>query len=578
MIVGGDLLHLYWRHPWGLLLGLQPLVMALAARLRRRSGARYAEPHLLAWALWREEVRHTRTLRPMLNALAWLLLACAAAGPLHAAHNGKGLAAVRADHSMDVMVVLDVAAEPGAAGPPNALERAHIELLDLIPRLHGERLGLIVYGHRAGLLMPLNRDYHAFRYYLKLARPSLFRGGGADLVDALALARRKLRGVNSSKAVLLVTSGGSAAFSGRLRAALPAAAAALRSAHVPLYVLDTDDHPAGGAGVLRRAARLTGGRFAGGAAGERPWHVLYDEGIRKLPGTTLLSHSSVRPKPVYGWFLLPAVVLLWSLYFPFWRYPRPGAPSVVVLGAVLVAGIVGVPRPAAAAAGNAAQAYAAYRAGRYALAQAIYTQIPGYAGRMGEGASAYRLKAYPYAEKQFTAALLAAATNAQRADALYDFGDSAYRCGDYRVAADAYAGVLRYRRDPKARANLRRAVRKLGGSARPDKYIMAVLALRSRSGSGQSGGGAGTPERRFAKRHKPFVPVLHGTSAADYAAARPVEVGSEKRVAFAHNSAAARQFYRAALKKLELIHDHAEHLQRALLDADASDGASGGAP
>jgi len=37
-----------------------------------------------------------------------------------------------------------------------------------------------------------------------------------------------------------------------------------------------------------------------------------------------------------------------------------------------------------------ADAYAAYRQQQHALAQALYAEVPGYAGRMGEAAAAYR--------------------------------------------------------------------------------------------------------------------------------------------------------------------------------------------
>ncbi len=38
---------------------------------------------------------------------------------------------------------------------PQRLLRAKLKLLDLLPRLHGERVGLIVFSGNAGLLMPL---------------------------------------------------------------------------------------------------------------------------------------------------------------------------------------------------------------------------------------------------------------------------------------------------------------------------------------------------------------------------------------------------------------------------------------
>jgi len=563
----GDLTQLHWSHPYGWLLALQPLVMAALSRLRPSRAARYADPGLRPWAVWQDSRPTVRVGRRIAGLLAWILLACAAAGPRQplSAASAPGESGT-ADHVMDVMVVLDVDAGGGAA----PLERARLRLLDLLPRLRGERLGLVVYGNGAGLLMPLNGDYHAFRYYLGLAKPSLFKAGAGDLAGALALARRRLRQSGAaSKAVLLLTPG----LSGNAGAALPSAIAALHSKHIPLYVLDTAGTRSSLAPVLARDAALTGGRLVRDADRRPVWRVLYHQGIGELPGKALPPPAGAAWESLFAWFLAPALVLLWALHLPAGIGRRHAAGMAHVLCTVVLLAAAG-PRPAAAAGDGAAQAYKAYQSHQFALAQAIYAQLPGYRGRMGEGASAYRLDAYPYAIRQFTAALLRARTRHQRADALFDLGNSEYRAGHYRAAADAFLGVLRYRQDRRARANLALAARQLGGLIGTGKYTLSILALRGQprgqTPSDTAGGAASAP----GKTDQPLpLTALHDRG-HDYTRARPRPTGKGSSVSPFHEAGNAVQFYRAALKKLALVQDRAERLQKALLGLDST-GAGG---
>jgi hypothetical protein len=51
MINWPQLSQLEWNHPWCALLALQPLLMALLLRLRRKQVMYYADAHLLAWVV-----------------------------------------------------------------------------------------------------------------------------------------------------------------------------------------------------------------------------------------------------------------------------------------------------------------------------------------------------------------------------------------------------------------------------------------------------------------------------------------------------------------------------------------------
>jgi Ca-activated chloride channel family protein len=64
---------------------------------------------------------------------------------------------------------------------------------------------------------------------------------------------------------------------------------------------------------------------------------------------------------------------------------------------------------------------------------------------MGEGSSAYHLGDYPAALQQFTLAVLAANTNNQRADALFNLGNCYFQLDRFTDATAVFQDVLRYR-------------------------------------------------------------------------------------------------------------------------------------
>lgn len=136
------------------------------------------------------------------------------------------------------------------------------------------------------------------------------------------------------------------------------------------------------------------------------------------------------------------------------RRPGPATRSGVVLcglGLGLASAAMLSPRPALASEQNA---HAAYQQQQYATARALYSQQRGYRARMGEGDSLYRLRQYAGAIRQFTLATLAARTDRQRANALFNLGNSHFQLGDYARAARVFSDVLRYRApDPAAAHN-----------------------------------------------------------------------------------------------------------------------------
>lgn len=475
--MSGWLAQLSWHEPLWLLLALCPLLPAWLAHRRRRALTAYADAHLLPWAVVEQgNVKHA-LLRAVFNWFAWGLLAIALAGPrLPLAVDMAAVGEQDAPHRMSLMVVLDLSASMGAADvSPNRLSRARLELTDLLKRLHGERIGLVVFAGEAGMLLPPTDDKQVFAGNLAQANPDLFESPGTNLGAALTLAQQAMQS-ERHRAVLLVSDG-----DGMPEPALEAARKAandLAQAGIPLYVLGVGSEAGapvplsdGGfaerdgvqvishlnTGLLRQLANAGDGRFAVAQDGDADWSALYDHGIATLPG------DAVAPGQAKAWRELYAVPLsLALLIFAFTRLPsiKRGAGLTGLVTVLMVAASM-APRESLAA-GEEQAAWAAYRSGNFEAASRLYRQVPGYAGYLGAGAAAWKLHDYDGAAQNFSAALVLAGNREKKLDALYNLGNALFAQGQWQSAIDAYLVVLvRRPKDQRVLTNLALAQRQL---------------------------------------------------------------------------------------------------------------------
>ena len=452
--------NLHWREPLWLWLAAMPLLF-IGLRWRRRARLlRYADAELLPWAASLPGAGPSSNLRGWAHGLAWLLLALAAAGPRTPLELRDGQATPR--HLLTVMAVLDVSASMRATDiAPDRLTRARLELLDWLPRLQGERVGLIVYAGEAGMLLPPTDDPALLQRAIDQADPRLIEAQGSNLAAALDLARAQLESApGQAKAVLLVTD----AESGSAGAAAQKAVQALGKAGWPLYILGVGSEagapvplPEGGfaeqdgvqvqsrmvVAPYRQWAQTSGGRFTEVSDGDADWTSLHDRGIAALPGDSVALEASAAWRERYAWFLTPALVLFMAIFLP---------RRVMAVVALTVLGSAISPFSAWA---DEASAWQAWQQKQYGSAQTLYAQVGGYSGQIGAGASAWRLADYAVAARHFGTALLLAANDKQRIDALYNLGNAHYGQGQYAIAVEAYEAVLRARpSDVKARTNL----------------------------------------------------------------------------------------------------------------------------
>ena len=108
-----------------------------------------------------------------------------------------------------IMVCLDVSKSMLAEDTaPNRLERAKVELTDLLTYLQGDQVGLIGFAGRATVLCPLTPDFGFFRLILDGAGPDSVGRGGTRLEEPI---RKALDGFRTetdvSRIIILITDG-----------------------------------------------------------------------------------------------------------------------------------------------------------------------------------------------------------------------------------------------------------------------------------------------------------------------------------------------------------------------------------
>lgn len=439
-----------FQHPgWLILVPLCLLVFLALRRWQRgrRSLAAYAEPALLRWLMpW--------PVRGGAGA-AWLAAACmlaalAAGGPMLTERSEE-----LPRRATDVALILDISPSMTAADPaPQRLQRARMELNDLLDRLQGDRVALIAFSAHAYRVLPLTHDLALARAYLDVLEPGLTRHQGSNLVQALETAATALeRSPAGARAIVLVTDGETAD-----AGAVHAAAQRLAQRRIPVFVLAAGTAAgapiAGFQGYLRnsdgtlhvsRVARDTltglalrsGGRYADMRADADDTNHLA-EGIAALESRET-SQQNVPGVPLYAWLLAPALLLALV------HGRRYRAPLLALAPAVLAFGLFTAAPEGYASPWDERLAWNALQAGDYERAAALYDQLGGYRGRMGAGAAAWRSGDWAAARESFRLAASAADTDDERVMAWFNEANAAARMNHIEAAVALLDRVLEFR-------------------------------------------------------------------------------------------------------------------------------------
>ncbi|RMG18697.1 MAG: VWA domain-containing protein, partial [Deltaproteobacteria bacterium] len=358
---------------------------------------------------------------------------------------------------IDVVVALDVSKSMLARDVrPSRLERAKLELNELIDSLSGDRFGLVVFAGASFVQCPLTTDYAAAKLFLRAVDPSAMPRQGTDIAGALRTARRMLlsREGARSRVVVLLTDGEDHE-GGALDAARELAKDGIRVFAVgigspngePIPILDENGEVVGyekdrqgntvisrlDEATLKEIARITGGKYvAAGTAGAGVEEVV--KALGELEKAEFEARLTTRWEDRSVLLLFPAFLLL-------------------LLGTVIAPGRAQRQHSTAPAAGRqAAKAGPGARGKTRTLAALLVLFVP----------------------------LLGGAKLFETEHPLVAQGNAAWEKGDLDAAIAAYRKAAEAERDPKQRAkifyNLGTALAAKGDVAGAREALQAALA------------------------------------------------------------------------------------------------------
>lgn len=188
------------------LLGILPVLIAafwLASLARRKALQRFGEERIVE-RLTESAGKRKRLLK---FGVLFLALTCIIVG-LANPEIGTRLEEVKQE-GVDIFVALDVSLSMKAEDiKPNRLEKAKLEIRNLIDRLGGDRLGLIVFAGEAYTQFPLTTDYSAANLFLDAVDVDVVPVPGTAIGSAIKRALESFDFKESTtKVIVIVTDG-----------------------------------------------------------------------------------------------------------------------------------------------------------------------------------------------------------------------------------------------------------------------------------------------------------------------------------------------------------------------------------
>lgn len=342
-----------WGAPSALFaLWLVPVVGFLivrAQRKRRLSAAQFVDRTMAARLMPAFDM-HRTILKATLQMLALTLLILALAQPRYGFQVEE-----LSSRGVDVMVLLDVSKSMLAEDvKPNRLERARSDILDLLSRLDGDRVGLIVFAGAPVIQVPLTTDQGFFRTVLQDVDTTSAPRGGTMIGDAIRKAMEAMEERSDrDQAVVLITDGGDLD-SFPIDAATVAAQRNLQIISVGLGdVAEGARIPSrsadGGLGfvqhdgqeiwskmdeaLLEEIATLTSGAYIPAQTRNYDLGAIYDEQLSKLTQSDFRTEKRKRYHERYQWFAMPGlIVFLLEMLISSYSSVAPGRSNLVVEG------------------------------------------------------------------------------------------------------------------------------------------------------------------------------------------------------------------------------------------------------
>ncbi len=189
---------------WGLLLGIVLTLFYLIGLVRKnRALARFSSPTLLPWMIpgvssWRSALKF------LLLRHGFSFAVIALAGP----QMGTRLEEIKAK-GVDVVVAIDVSNSMLAEDlRPNRMEVARRALTQLIERMQGDRLGIVVFAGTAYTQLPITADKSAAKLFLNNIGPGMVSTQGTAIGEAIETARKSFQpGGAKGRAIIVISDG-----------------------------------------------------------------------------------------------------------------------------------------------------------------------------------------------------------------------------------------------------------------------------------------------------------------------------------------------------------------------------------
>ncbi len=189
------------------LLGLGPvfsLLYFVFVKWKNRAFARFGDTKLLPYFAQPISTGNA-TLKYLLWRIAFTALVLVAVNPKMGSQVAEGKS-----KGIDIMFCLDVSNSMLAEDiQPNRLTRGQRAIEQVIDRLHGDRIGLVVFAGESYMQLPLTTDYGAAKLFLSTVSPSLIPTQGTNIGSAIDMSMDSFdfEKKSSGKAIVVITDG-----------------------------------------------------------------------------------------------------------------------------------------------------------------------------------------------------------------------------------------------------------------------------------------------------------------------------------------------------------------------------------
>ncbi len=238
---------------------------------------------------------------------------------------------------IDIYILLDVSLSMQAQDiQPSRLEKAKFEVSNLIHKLRGDRIGLIVFAGEPFVQFPLTTDYSAANLFLSAANTSSVPDQGTAIAAAINLATKSFGNSSKAEKVIVIFTDGED-HEGNIQAAIDNAKkhnikiytiglGSTNGAPIPLYngqgqqigfkkddngnIVLTKMEPS----TLQKIASETGGQFFQAANGRDELDIIYSD-LNKIKKTEFGEKQVTDYEDRFYYFLAPAIILLLLEFF-----------------------------------------------------------------------------------------------------------------------------------------------------------------------------------------------------------------------------------------------------------------------